>query len=185
MCDHVAKCGDGGELCVRNYRFLAANEQAIVRIRLHWVVLARVVLETVAVLVGVVALNIYAAAHGRGGGILITLLWWGALAAVLRLLWRMLTWYCTILLVTNSRFVKVSGIISLKVQSIPMSKITDLSYTLDPNGRVLGYGTFALETEGDHKSELEKLEYVPQPDQFYLLFCNSIFGGAPEPTTGD
>ncbi|WP_255360487.1 PH domain-containing protein [Frankia sp. EI5c] len=99
---------------------------------------------------------------------------------MLRLLWRLLDWRCTSVMITSSRLVRRSGIITVRVQSIPMSKITDLSYDLDPTGRVLGYGSFTLETEGDHTSELEKIDHVPRPDRFYLLFCNSIFGGAPE-----
>ncbi|OHV27579.1 hypothetical protein BBK14_20225 [Parafrankia soli] len=170
---------------MRNHRYLAANEQTIVQIRLHWVVIARLVLGTAAILVGVLALSIYSRTHGAGAGFLLTLLWWVALAAVVRLLWRLLDWHRTNLLITSSRMIKVSGIISLRVQSIPLSKITDISYTLDPNGRVLGYGKFAMETEGDHASELEKIDHVPRPDRFYLLLCNSIFGGSPEPAAGD
>ncbi len=174
-----------GGFGVRNYEFLAADEQAIVRIRLHWVVIARFVLGTAAILIGVLALTIYSEAHDTGAGFLITLLWWVVLAAVLRLLWHLLDWHRTSLLITSSRMIKVSGIISLRVQSIPLSKITDISYTLDPNGRVLGYGKFAMETEGDHSSELEKIDHVPRPDRFYLVLCDSIFGGSPEPAAGD
>ncbi|MCL9797322.1 PH domain-containing protein [Frankia sp. AgKG'84/4] len=166
-------------------RYLAVNEQAVTNVRLHWVVLARVILETVAGLVAVLAIAIYSATHGGGGKVLVTLLWWMALAAVVRLAWRVLDWDRTRLLITTSRLVRVSGIISTKVQSIPMSKITDLSYTMDPNGRLLGYGAFVLETEGDHKSDLEKLAHIPRPDRFYLLFCDSIFGSSPEPATDE
>ncbi|MEX5632479.1 PH domain-containing protein [Parafrankia sp. FMc2] len=168
-----------------NSGYLAANEQTVVQIRLHWVVLARVVLETAAALVGVVAIAVYSAGRDVNVRVVVTLLWWVALAAVVRLLWRLLDWHRTCLLITTSRLIKVSGIISTRVQSIPLSKITDLSYNLDPNGRVLGYGAFELETEGDHTSDLEKLQHVPHPDRFYLLLCDSIFGGSPEPAVDD
>ncbi len=170
---------------MRVAKYLAVNEQAVTDIRQHWVVLARVILETVVGLVAVLAIALYSAAHGGGGRVLVTLLWWVALAAVVRLAWRVLSWDRTRLLITTSRLVRVSGIISVKVQSIPMSKITDLSYTMDPNGRLLGYGAFVLETEGDHKSDLEKLAHVPRPDRFYLLLCDNIFGGSPAPAVDD
>lgn len=170
---------------MRDSRYLAANEQAVVQIRLHWVVLARLILGTAVVLGGALAVSVYSTVHDAGADFLITLLWWVALAAVIRLLWRLLGWYRTSLLITSSRMIKVSGIISTRVQSIPLSKITDLSYTLDPNGRVLGYGRFVMETEGDHTSELEKVDHVPRPDRFYLLLCNSIFGDSPAPAADD
>ncbi|MCK9924929.1 PH domain-containing protein [Frankia sp. AgPm24] len=165
--------------------YLANNEHLTVQIRLHWVVVARVVLETAGVLAVAIAVSLYDAVHHAGIGVLVTLLWWVALAVVLRLMWRLLGWYLTVLLITNTRLVKASGILSRRIQSLPLSKITDLSYKLDPNGRLLGYGTFEMETEGDHVSALEKLEHVPRPDRFYLRLCDGIFGGAPEPALDD
>ncbi|CAO5154025.1 YdbS-like PH domain-containing protein [Frankia sp. AiPs1] len=165
--------------------YLATNEDLSFQIRLHWVVFARVVLETVGVLAAAAAISVYTTVRHAGAHLLVTLLWWVAVAAVVRLLWRLLDWHLTVLLITSSRIMRVSGIVSRRVQSMPLSKITDLSYTLDPNGRLLGYGTFAMETEGDHKHALEKVEHVPHPDRFYLRLCDSIFGGAPEPAVDD
>lgn len=170
---------------MRVHRYLAANEQEVLQSRQHWVVLARVFAETFGILVAALALSGYFAARGGGVEFLVTLLWWGVLAVVVRLLWRLLDWSRVCMVITDSRMMKISGIISIKVQSIPMSKITDISYNLDPTGRLLGYGAFALETEGDHTSDLEKIEHVPHPDHFYLLLCNSIFGAAPEPAADD
>ena len=170
---------------MRDSRYLAANEQMVVQVRLHWVVLARVILETVAVLVGVLAVSIFFAARDVGPRSFVALLWWVALAAVVRLLWRLLDWHRTYLLITSSRLVKASGIVSTKVQAIPLSKITDLAYNQDLNSRMLGYGEFVMETEGDHTSDLEKIDHVPVPDRFYLLLCNSIFGGGPGPAADD
>lgn len=171
----------GGGFAMRINGFLAVNEQAVAHFRLHWVVLARVVLGTAAALVVVLAISVFATSRNADTGVLVSLLWWAVLALVVRLLWRVFDWHRNRLLITSSRLIRVSGIISTKIESIPLSKITDMSYELDPNGRVLGYGTFKLETEGDHKSALEKLTHVPRPGAFYLLLCDCIFGGAPEP----
>ncbi|MCK9897916.1 PH domain-containing protein [Frankia sp. AgB32] len=168
-----------------NSRYLAVNEELSFQIRLHWVVLARLVLASAVGLVAVLALSVYAGTRHAGGHLLVTVLWLAALALFVRLAWRVLGWHRTRLMITTSRLVKVSGIIATRVQSIPLAAVTDLSYTQDPNGRLLGYGTFKLETEGDHSSDLEKLEHIPRPNRFYLLLCDSIFGSSPEPVADE
>jgi uncharacterized membrane protein YdbT with pleckstrin-like domain len=170
---------------VRNSRYVAVNEQITFQIRLHWIVLARVVLETAAALVGALAVSGYLVVHGGGARFLFTIVWCAVLVLAVRLGWHLLGWHRTRVLITSSRLIKMSGIISIRVESIPLSKITDLSYDLDPTGRLLRYGKFKLETEGDHKPQLENIEHVPRPDRFYLLLCDSIFGGAPEPAADD
>ncbi|SNQ51767.1 conserved hypothetical protein [Frankia canadensis] len=170
---------------MRCTRYVAVNEQIIFEIRLHWVVLVRVLLEAAAALVGAVAISVYVAVHGIGARFLLMLLWCAVLVVVARLMWHLLGWHRTRLLITSSRLVKVSGIISVRVQSLPLSKITDLSYDLDPTGRAIGYGKFSLETEGDHKNQLESIDHVPRPDRFYLLLCNGIFGDSPEPAVDE
>jgi membrane protein YdbS with pleckstrin-like domain len=168
---------------MRNVRYLAAHEELVIAVRPHWAVLARVLLETASAVVGVLAVSVFFAAKGIDAGFLVTLLWWAVLVLVIRMLWKFLDWHVTSLMITNTRLMRLSGIFYRTIQTIPLAKITDMSYDRDPLGRLLGYGDFKLETEGDHVSALEKIRHVPNPDRIYLRFCDAIFGASPAANT--
>jgi hypothetical protein len=58
---------------------------------------------------------------------------------------------------------------------MPLVKVTDMSYNRSPLGRLLGYGTFVMESAGQDQA-LRRVEWVPQPDQTYRAICAEIFG---------
>jgi hypothetical protein len=58
---------------------------------------------------------------------------------------------------------------------MPITKVTDMSYTRPIIGRVLGYGTLRLESAGQ-KQDLEKISFVPQPEEVYDAISELIFG---------
>nr|WP_322750269.1 MULTISPECIES: PH domain-containing protein [unclassified Frankia] len=101
------------------------------------------------------------------------------------MLWKLIDWQVTHIMITDRRLLKVSGIISRKVQTMPLTKITDMAYNRDPLGRIFGYGEFVVETAGDDAGALAKLQYLPRPDRLYLTLCDMTFGGAPSPTGDD
>src|SRR5580698_5435023 len=69
-----------------------------------------------------------------------------------------------------------SGIITRKVNMMPLSKVTDMSFQRSTLGRLLGYGQFTLESAGQDQA-LRIVDYLPYPEQLYLEVCGLIFKG--------
>lgn len=153
-------------------------------VKLHWAVLLKVGAQTVGALALALAVNIFFAARGIDADLITTLLWYFALFMILRALWYIVGWHMDHLMITDKRLLKVSGIFVRKVKTMPLGKITDLSYHRDPLGRVLGYGEFVVESAGQDQA-LRNLPYIPRPDQLYITLLDMTFGGGPKPADED
>jgi uncharacterized membrane protein YdbT with pleckstrin-like domain len=94
----------------------------------------------------------------------------------LRMFWKAAESHFELLMITNRRLLRVSGIFNRKIQSMPLSEITDLTYSRDPLGRLLGYGKFMVESAGDDEGALSKIQYVPSPDRLYLAIVDMTLG---------
>lgn len=93
--------------------------------------------------------------------------------------------------ITNLRLIKVTGIISRKLASIPWTRMTGLGYEQKALGRVLGYATIFIESANE-ESGLRKFSDVNDPATFHqrLLDMVSAKSGQtgrqpPAPTTGE
>jgi len=76
--------------------------------------------------------------------------------------------------VTSQRFVLATGVITRKVNMMPLSKVTDMSFQRTTLGRILGYGEFILESAGQDQA-LRVVDHIPYPEQLYLEVCGLIF----------
>ncbi|MBL7495027.1 PH domain-containing protein [Frankia sp. CNm7] len=168
----------------RDLKYLASQERLVSMVRLHWAILLRVGAETVGAIALALAANIFLATRGESSSLITTLLWYFALFMILRALWRITDWHMDHLMITDKRLLKVSGVFVRKAQTMPLAKITDMTYTRDPLGRVLGYGEFKVESAGQDQA-LSKLPYIPKPDQLYITLLDMTFGGAPKPADDD
>jgi len=164
----------------RDMKYLASQEQLVSMVRLHWAVLLRVIGETVGAIALALAVNVFLAVRGASTSIVTTLLWYFALIMILRALWKITDWHMDHLMITDKRLLKVSGVFVRKAQTMPLAKITDMTYTRDPLGRLLGYGQFNVESAGQDQA-LKNLPYIPKPDQLYITLLDMTFGGAPKP----
>ena len=92
----------------------------------------------------------------------------GVIAAVflLRFLWRVLRWRAAKTVLTDRRLLQVSGVMARKVSSMPLARMTDLTYRRPILGRVLGYGEIVIESAGAELG-IHKLDHLPKPDRFY------------------
>jgi hypothetical protein len=70
--------------------------------------------------------------------------------------------------------VLTTGILTHKVNMMPLAKVTDMSFQRSAMGRLLGYGEFILESAGQDQA-LSNVEYIPYPEQLYLEVCGLIF----------
>jgi membrane protein YdbS with pleckstrin-like domain len=98
-----------------------------------------------------------------------------------RLVWRLLQWREEWFVVTDRRLLLRSGIITRRVAMMPLIKVTDMSYSRPPVGRLLGYGQIVIESAGNDQA-LRRIRHLPHPDALYLDICELLFGPrAPQP----
>jgi membrane protein YdbS with pleckstrin-like domain len=107
-------------------------------------------------------------------GTAIIVIWalWGLL--LLRLGYKVWDWAVHYFVVTSQRLVLVQGVLLRKVNMMPLSKVTDMSFKRSTTGRILGYGEFVVESAGQDQA-LSHVRFIPYPEQLYLEVCGLIF----------
>jgi hypothetical protein len=73
-----------------------------------------------------------------------------------------------------------SGIFLTKNSMMPISKVTDMSFLRPLFGQILGYGTLRVESAGQ-KQDLERIEYVPRPEEVFMAISELVFGDKKQP----
>ena len=111
-------------------------------------------------------------AHGNGYVILAIWVLWGIV--FLRLVVKAIEWGETYFVVTSKRLVLTTGLVTHKVNMMPLAKVTDMSFKRTGTGRLLGYGEFIVESAGQDQA-LSNIKYLPYPEQLYLEVCGLIF----------
>ena len=76
-------------------------------------------------------------------------------------------WAVDYFVVTSHRFIETSGLFNRKVAMMPLAKVTDMTFQRSVLGRMLGYGTFILESAGQDQA-LSTVDHIPYPEQLYL-----------------
>jgi uncharacterized membrane protein YdbT with pleckstrin-like domain len=114
------------------------------------------------------------AAFAKGSATVIGVLWiaWGLL--FIRLLIRIWEWWDNHFVVTSQRLLLATGVITKKVNMMPLTKVTDMSFQRSSWGRILGYGEFIVESAGQDQA-LRRVDHLPYPEQLYLEVCGLIF----------
>jgi len=162
-------------------RYLLPHEQEVITVRKHPAVLLAPVAWAVIGLVIAAVLSDTLLRHDSG---LTWIVWaiWGLV--FLRFLWAALNWSVDYFVVTSHRFIETSGLFSRKVAMMPLAKVTDMTFERSPLGRLLGYGTFILESAGQDQA-LSNVDHIPYPEQLYLEVCALIFKPKKEEDGGD
>jgi len=152
-------------------RYLLPHERQVITVHKHPAVLIRPIFE---VLIGLAIAGWLSnsVAHGNGTVILVIWILWALL--LLRLGIKILDWSVDYFVVTSQRFVLATGVITRKVNMMPLSKVTDMSFQRTTLGRILGYGEFILESAGQEQA-LRVVDHIPYPEQLYLEVCGLIF----------
>ena len=89
-------------------------------------------------------------------------------------LWDVAEWYYDRFILTNKRVMLIEGIISRQVAMMPLARVTDMKYTQSALGRVLGYGTFELESAGQEQA-LRNVPNLPNPTDLYLQVVEEMY----------
>jgi uncharacterized membrane protein YdbT with pleckstrin-like domain len=76
------------------------------------------------------------------------------------------------IVITHKRFLLISGINRRKVRVTPMPKLKEITFQRSLGGRLLGYGTFSIESDGKPQSVID---YIPYPEQIYLEISAILF----------
>jgi len=152
-------------------KYLLPHERQVITVHQHPAILIWRIFE---VLIGLAIAGWLSSsvAHGNNTAILVIWLLWGLV--FLRLAVKVFEWVVTYFVVTSQRFILVNGIVTRKVNMMPLAKVTDMSFQRSPMGRILGYGEFILESAGQDQA-LSNVDYIPYPEQLYLEVCGLIF----------
>jgi uncharacterized membrane protein YdbT with pleckstrin-like domain len=152
-------------------RYLLPHERQVITVHQHPALLIRPIFE---VLIGLAIAGWLSNSVANGNSTAILVIWvlWGLV--VLRLVIKVWEWVETYFVVTSQRFLLASGIVTRKVNMMPLAKVTDMSFQRSAMGRLLGYGEFILESAGQDQA-LTNVGYLPYPEQLYLEVCGLIF----------
>jgi uncharacterized membrane protein YdbT with pleckstrin-like domain len=154
-------------------KYLLPHEQQVITVRRHPAVLIGPIVVTVLGLAAAAVLSDTLLAH-QSTALLILWLIWGVL--LLRLILKAFAWAVDYFVVTSHRMIVTSGIVTRKIAMMPLVKVTDMTFQRSFLGRLLGYGTFILESAGQDQA-LSTVDHIPYPEQLYLEVCALIFPG--------
>jgi membrane protein YdbS with pleckstrin-like domain len=159
------------------YRVLLPHERRVITVRFHPAVL----IKPVALALGGLAIAGLLSTITRLNGTILLIIWLAWLILVIRLLYAIYTWLEDYFVVTSARLLLSTGVIKKTVNMMPLGKVTDMRFERSAMGRILGYGTFVVESAGQDQA-LHKIDHLPYPEQLYLEVCGLIFK---DPGSGD
>lgn len=112
------------------------------------------------------------AKQGYQNALTVLVLVWVAIIAWV--LWDVAQWYYDRFILTNKRVMLIEGIVARKVAMMPLTRVTDMKYTQSPLGRLLGYGTFEIESAGQEQA-LRNVPNLPNPTDLYLQVVEEMY----------
>jgi uncharacterized membrane protein YdbT with pleckstrin-like domain len=152
-------------------KYLLPHERQVITVHQHPAVLIRPIFFVLAGL-AIAGWLSNSVAHGNGTAILVIWALWGLL-----LLWlagKIFEWSQNYFVVTSQRMLLAQGVITRKVNMLPLSKVTDMSFQRTAFGRIVGFGQFIVESAGQDQA-MRIVDYLPYPEQLYLEVCGLIF----------
>lgn len=152
------------------YRVLLPHERRVITVRFHPAVLIRPVAETL----GGLALAGLLSTIVHLNGTVLLVIWLAWLILLIRLLFYIYEWLENYFVVTSARLLLATGVFKKTVNMMPLSKVTDMRFERSPSGRLLGYGTFIVESAGQEQA-LHTINHLPYPEQLYIEVCGLIF----------
>jgi uncharacterized membrane protein YdbT with pleckstrin-like domain len=160
-------------------KYLLPREVQVATVRQHPAVLLAAGSQALAGLLvaGLLSLTVFKHNH-----LLLAIVWIAWAVLLLRLIWKAINWAVDYFVITSQRLMLTTGLLTRKVAMMPMSKVTDMSFRRSFGGRLLGYGELIVESAGQNQA-LDRVPYIPYPEQLYLLVCGILFpAGAEEPS---
>lgn len=159
-------------------RYLLPHEHQVITVRRHPAVLMRPVAE---VLGGLVIAGVLSNTGIGENSTALAIIWWVWLLLLVRFVWKVAEWSVDYFVITSARMLLTTGLLTRRVNMMPLAKVTDMRFERSVLGRMIGYGSFILESAGQDQA-LSKVDFVPYPEQLYLEVCGMIF---PSKDSGD
>jgi uncharacterized membrane protein YdbT with pleckstrin-like domain len=158
-------------------RYLIPAETIVFLVHRHWIIL----LEPILTGIGGLFLVVLAGSKAPGTVSRIAFVLW--LLLLVRLAYHFFEWQHEVFLATSSRLMLVHGLLTRKVDIMPMTKVTDMRYDRSLVGQIFGYGVFILESAGQDQA-LSRVNFIPNPDVHYQQISAVIFApGQGRPTS--
>ncbi len=156
-------------------RYLLPHEQKVITVRQHP---ARLLPALTMAAGGLLAA---AAVNGIAGGVASAqvVVWVLAGFLVARALLDVLVWSLQYIVITDRRMILSSGLLGRNITVIPLQTLQNLAFARSTGGRVLGYGAFTFEADGQARAVID---YIPYPEQLYLEIYGVLY---PDETGGD
>jgi uncharacterized membrane protein YdbT with pleckstrin-like domain len=169
----------GGPAAVSKY--LLPREVQVATVRQHPAVLLASGGQALAglLLAGLLSLTVF-----RHNHLLLAIVWIAWAVLLLRLIWKAINWAVDYFVITSQRLMLTTGLLTRKVAMMPMSKVTDMSFRRSFGGRLLGYGELIVESAGQNQA-LDRVPYIPYPEQLYLLVCGILFPAGAEESSDE
>jgi uncharacterized membrane protein YdbT with pleckstrin-like domain len=152
-------------------RYLLPHEHQVITVHQHPAVLIKPIAFLLAGL-AIAGWLTLAVVHGNSDALIGVWVAFGIL-----LLWtiaQIVNWSVDYFVVTSQRLLLTQGIIVRKVNMMPLTKVTDMSFQRSLLGQLLGYGEFIVESAGQDQA-LSHVTFLPYPEQLYLEVCGLIF----------
>lgn len=73
-----------------------------------------------------------------------------------------------VFVITDMRVFRASGVFTVKIATMPIARILDITVEKPFIGRILGYGNFIFETAAQAQG-LRKIKFIPEPDRRDLI----------------
>jgi membrane protein YdbS with pleckstrin-like domain len=160
-------------------KYLLPREVQVATVRQHPAVL---IPASALALAGLLIAGLLTATVVRG--VISAVIWiaWGFL--LLRLIWKICNWAVDYFVVTTERLLLATGFLTRRVAMMPLGKVQDMSFRRSFPGRLLGYGEFIVESASQDQA-LRNIEYIPYPEQLYLLVCGMLFPSSADDAEDD
>ncbi len=150
-------------------KYLLPREVQVATVRQHPAVL---IPASALTLIGLLIAGVLSATVVHGDySVALWILW---LLLLLRLVWKVMNWSVDYFVVTSERLLLTRGFLTRRVNMMPLTKVTDMSFKRSFPGRLFGYGEFIVESAGQDQA-LRNVEFIPYPEQLYLLICGMLF----------
>jgi uncharacterized membrane protein YdbT with pleckstrin-like domain len=153
-------------------RSLAVGEESVEVLHPHWKTLVRPI---AAAFIVVAALLVGEALIPGGKWAVLGRLVMAVVAIALLMWWLMvpfLMWRTTVYELTTRRIRLRDGIFTRKGRDIPLSRITDVSFSKGVLDRLLGSGTLVVESAGEHGET--KLTEIPRVERISSLLFQLV-----------
>jgi uncharacterized membrane protein YdbT with pleckstrin-like domain len=161
-------------------KYLLEDEPAIIATRRHWAVLVAPTAKALPFVVAGGWLFLLDPTNHVStlAGLVVVL------GALVYLALRAGEWYMRHFIVSPRRMLLTSGIVVRTVTLLPRRRITDLTWQETFFGQLLGYGTFRIESAGQHQA-LSEVTFLPRADELYRTISALLFPGNAAPDEDD